>query len=120
MRRLLYLGFAYLCVGLGLIGVFLPILPTTPFLLLAIWSGAKGSARFKWWLLRHPKLGPGLRLWYRQGAIPRRARWVAVSFMALSWLLIYAKGSSPFVLILTAVILCCAATFVATRPEPRP
>ncbi|MCV6626255.1 MAG: YbaN family protein [Cellvibrionaceae bacterium] len=118
MGRLIYLSLAYLFFALGVVGAFLPVLPTTPFLLLAVWCGAKGSTRFKWWLLRHPRYGPGLRLWYRQGAIPRRGKLIAVAVIASSWLLIYAKGSSTELLLITGFILSCSALFVATRPDP--
>jgi len=54
-----YIGFGTLAIGL--IGAFLLILPTTPFLLVAVWAGSHASSKFKWWLLRHKRFGLGNR-----------------------------------------------------------
>jgi len=117
MGKMIYLGLAYCFLALGFLGALLPLLPTTPFLLLAVWFGAKGSSRFKWWLLRHPKLGPDLRLWYRKGAINTKAKATAIVVMMLSWSWLWFKGSSNTVLLITALVLCSSATFILTRPS---
>ncbi|MBB6522831.1 YbaN family protein [Pseudoteredinibacter isoporae] len=117
--RLLYMALAYFCVGLGVLGIFLPVLPTTPFLLLALWAGSKGSRRFKWWLLRHPRLGPGLRLWYREGSIPLMGKCLAVVFISASWVMIYLRDTSTTLLLVLSIILLGSATFILTRPTAR-
>lgn len=117
--RLLYMALAYLCVGLGVIGIFLPVLPTTPFLLLALWAGSKGSRRFKWWLLRHPRLGPGLRLWYREGSIPLLGKCMAVGFISASWLMLFLKGTEGTLLLVLSLILLGSATFILSRPTAK-
>lgn len=118
MRRILWLFLAYLCFGLGVLGAFLPVLPTTPFMLVAVWAGSNGSSRFKWWLLRHPKFGPSLRLWFRQGAISKRNKYVAIALICSSWAFIWLKGSSGLVVVLTACMFCVCISFLASRPEP--
>lgn len=117
MRRLAWLSIAYLSFMLGLVGAFLPVLPTTPFMLVAVWAGSKGSHRFKWWLLRHPKFGPSLRLWYRHGAISTRNKRLAVTVIIISWILLWWRGSGVTVLLITALILGSSSVFLLSRPS---
>lgn len=82
--RLLWLLGGFLALGLGLIGVITPVLPTVPFVLLAAWCFSKGSARWEAWLLAHPRWGPMVRDWRERHAVPRRAKWLAWSMMSIS------------------------------------
>lgn len=65
-------------------GIFLPLIPTTPFVLLAAGCFSKGSPRLEAWLLAHPRLGPPLRRWREHRAVPRRAKLAASATMAAS------------------------------------
>lgn len=82
MRKKLYLAAAYFFVLLGFAGVFLPVLPTTPFLILAALLFARSSKRSLFWLLRHPLFGDSIRQWCRYGAmrphVKRRALFLLV------------------------------------------
>jgi hypothetical protein len=69
---------------LGLIGIFLPLLPTTPFVLLAAFCFARGSARWEHWLLTHRQLGPIVRDWRQHRAVPLRAKQLATVMMTAS------------------------------------
>ena len=118
MGRYAYIALAYTCVGLGLVGAFLPILPTTPFLLVALWAAARGSPRLHRWLRNHPTFGPPLRAWEEKGAVPRRAKWLACTLMSASWVIILLVTQGWIIPALTAALFVTVGTYVATRPEP--
>lgn len=82
--RVLWLSAGALALVLGVMGIFLPLLPTTPFVLLAAFCFSRGSERWEAWLLGHPRLGPLVRDWRRHHAIPLRAKQLATLMMALS------------------------------------
>src|SRR5690606_7711710 len=84
VKRWMWLLLANLALGLGIVGVFLPGLPTTPFILLAAFAAARGSKRLHAWMLAHRTFGPMIRDWQATGAVTRRAKWWATSMMALS------------------------------------
>lgn len=83
-QRLLWIAAGALSLLLGVIGIFLPLLPTTPFVLLAAFCFARGSARCEAWLLDHPRLGPLVRDWRATRAVPLRAKQIASLMMAMS------------------------------------
>ena len=83
VRRSL-IAFGWLNVGVGLVGVFVPGLPTTVFLVIALWAFSKSSDRFQRWLWNHPRFGPPIRAWHLHRVIPLRAKILAVGMMAAS------------------------------------
>lgn len=83
--RLLFAGLGTLFMVLGFLGVFLPVLPTTPFLLLAAACYARASRRIFDWLLGHPRFGPLIREWREHRSMPYRAKRTALLLIALSF-----------------------------------
>lgn len=119
--RILLLIIAWLAVGLGIIGIFLPVLPTTPFMILAAALFARTSPRFERWLIDHPRFGKPLIDWRREGAIARKAKIASVSLMAVSYGIVWFAGPNMLALkIGIGVVLALSAAFVLTRPEPAP
>jgi uncharacterized membrane protein YbaN (DUF454 family) len=82
--RWLLIGIGFACVGLGAIGAVLPLLPTTPFLLVAAGCFARSSPRFYKWLLSRPGVGPTIRQWRETHTIPRSAKLVAILSIVLT------------------------------------
>ncbi|MDP2245530.1 YbaN family protein [Pseudomonas sp.] len=82
--RYALLALGWLCVALGVIGIFLPVLPTTPFLLLAAACFVRSSKRFYLWLVLHPRLGPWVRDYLEGQGIPLKAKVYSIALMWLS------------------------------------
>jgi uncharacterized membrane protein YbaN (DUF454 family) len=116
--RLVFLCLGWLFVALGVIGAFLPILPTTPFLLLAVGCFARSSPRLEAWLMNHPTFGPPLRNWREKGAISKRAKISAVTLMAASYAIFWFGTSPPlWRAVLVAAVMIGPAIFMLTRPN---
>ena len=81
--RALWVAGGALALAAGIVGIFLPLLPTTPFVLLAAYCFSRSSPRLEAWLLRHPRFGPMVRAWRARRAIPLRAKQLAWTMMAL-------------------------------------
>jgi hypothetical protein len=118
MTRLLALMLAYLFLALALVGVFLPGLPTVPFLLLTAWFAARGSQRLHNWLYAHPHLGKLLIDWEQEGAVSRTSKVIAVIMLAISWMVMVDRLNNVWVLASIAVLFLTIATFLISRPEP--
>lgn len=117
-RRLFWFCIGSTALVLGAIGVVLPLLPTTPFILLAAYAFAQSSERCHNWLLRHRLFGPMIDDWRAYGAISRRVKIVsAVSMLAILGLSLAAGVAAPL-LLLQAAILSASATYVLSRPLP--
>ncbi|MGH7461151.1 MAG: YbaN family protein [Longimicrobiales bacterium] len=82
--RALLLVLGTLMVGLGIVGIYVPGLPTTPFLLLAALCYVRSSERLSRWLLNHPRFGPGLTAILREKALPMRVKVVAITAASIS------------------------------------
>jgi uncharacterized membrane protein YbaN (DUF454 family) len=117
-RNVLYLALAYLSAGIGIIGAFLPVLPTTPFLLVAAWAATKGSPELHRWLYAHPRFGPPLIAWEEKRAVSTASKWLACTLMTLSWLIMVAMTETWVVPAVTGVLLLTVAGYLVTRPTP--
>ena len=106
---------------LGAIGVVLPVLPTTPFLLIALWAFSQSSERFHNWLYHHKYFGPPLQEWEKYGVIPKRAKIVALTTMAISATLVIILTDTPWYGLAGMLsLMMIGAIFILTRPSKRP
>ncbi len=115
--RLFFLGFGWLSVGLGIIGIILPILPTTPFLLVAVWAFSRSSPELAEKLRNHPRAGPYIRAWQDHGAIPVLGKVLAVSMMSVMG--IYLAGFSVlpgWAAVPACLGLIAIGVYIITRP----
>ena len=121
MPCIVYLIFGCLFVGLGFIGAFLPLLPTVPFLLLALWCFARSSQRFHDWLYHHPRFGPPLRDWDQHGVIPVRAKILSTAMMVVSMAIMLAVTDlSVWTYGGIAAVLTLVSLYILSRPGSPP
>ena len=111
---------AYACVALAVLGVVVPGLPTTPFVLAAAWAARRGCPAVDRWLRNHRRLGPLLHGWETQRAIPRGAKIATVVLLALSWGVLAAYSEGAVVPAATGLGFLVVVAFVTTRPVPVP
>lgn len=116
MTRQLYLAGGLIAVGLGALGVLLPILPTVPFLLLAAFCFARSNPEWEERLLKHPTYGNSLREWRERRAISRRAKVMAVTAMSVGAGFTWFAVGWPWVGISIAVLVICGS-WIWTRNE---
>ena len=116
--RITWLVVGLLALALGAIGIALPVLPTTPFILLAAFAFAQSSERLHRWLLEHNVFGPLIDNWQRHGAISRRTKVISVVTMAALPVISLLVSAPAVVVIVQVVVLGGAAAFVLTRPNP--
>lgn len=116
--RVTYMLLGWLFFGLGMLGVLLPVLPTTPFLLLALWAFSNGSDTLHHWLYTHKTFGPALQRWHQYRIIPVQAKILIVVSMLGS--LIYLTGFSDIdwqIILLIGVVMLLVASYLLTRPS---
>lgn len=109
MTRPIYLVGGLAALGLGLIGIALPIMPTVPFLLLAAFCFARSQPAWEQRLLDHPRYGPSLRDWRERQAISRKAKIAAITAMAAGVVFTGITIGWPWVLISIAVLTICGS-----------
>lgn len=121
MTRWLLIGLGVAATITGVIGIFLPVLPTTPFLLVATWAFARSSPRLHVWLRGHPRLGAYVRDWEDAGVVPVRAKLLSVVMMGASLFVVGYAGRAPTVgLGAMAVGMATVAAWLLSRPSRRP
>ena len=116
--RAMWLTVGFLALALAVLGVALPLLPTTPFLLVAAFAFARSSDRLHTWLLTHQTFGPIVDDWRKHGAISERVKIVSALLMVVVFALSVALEVGTTVLIVQAIALIGAGTFVLSRSSP--
>ena len=120
--RKLYITLGFIFLIIGIVGLFLPVLPTTPFLLISASCFARGSQRFYLWLLNQPHLGPHINDWRKHKSLPLQTKLVAISslWIGLSSSMYFFVPSAKlkFALALTGMAVTFYLLRIPTR-EPR-
>jgi uncharacterized membrane protein YbaN (DUF454 family) len=116
--RYLLLGFALLCVLAGVIGIFVPGLPTTVFILMAGWAAARSSPRFSAWLENHRLFGSMLRDWRQNRAVSRRAKWSATAMMTICAVILFVTASHAWLAEAITALMAVVLMWLWRRPEP--
>jgi uncharacterized protein len=113
---------AAVSVFLGLVGIFIPVMPTVPFLIVAAWAASRSSPRLHHWLITHPRLGRPLREWNEYGIVPRRAKWFTTAMMAMSAVSMLVVAPRSWLWAVALGIACMAAVlaWLWRRPERKP
>jgi hypothetical protein len=119
--RSLYFLLGWFFFGVGAVGTVVPGLPTTPFMLLALWAFSKSSQRFYDWLYAHPVFGPPLQRWRNHRVIPGTAKLLAVATMTASLAyLAFFTDISIWIKMLAAMVMLYGAAFILSKPSRVP
>lgn len=119
--RWTYLGIGWLSFGFGVLGAFLPVLPTTLFMIIALWAFARSSPKYRQWLYDHRRFGPALQNWHRHQVIPRRAKITALAAMtaSLAYLVLFTATPWPYVLA-AGLLMLVGAGYILSKPSDVP
>jgi uncharacterized membrane protein YbaN (DUF454 family) len=121
VMRPIYFLLGWCFFGLGAVGTVVPGLPTTPFMLLALWAFSKSSQRFHDWLYAHRLFGPPLQQWRDHGVISARAKLLALVTMLASLLyLLLFTGIGAWIKVLTGLLMLYGAAFILSKPSRPP
>jgi uncharacterized membrane protein YbaN (DUF454 family) len=116
--RLTWLVVGLVALALGAIGIAVPLLPTTPLILLAAFAFARSSNRLHEWLITHDVFGTLIDNWQRHGAISRRAKIASVVSMIALLVISLAMAAPTVVIVVQLFALGAVALFILTRPLP--
>lgn len=116
--RAVFMALGVFFVGLGIIGAFLPVMPTVPFLIVAAACFTRSSSRLETWLLTHRQFGPPLIAWRERGAIPRRAKWLALVGSSSGFVFfLFLTPASGVVVGIVGLGIAGSMIYVFSRPD---
>lgn len=119
MTRWLWALLAWCSLALGLVGAFLPVMPTVPFVVLAAFAATRGSDRLRAWLLAHPTFGRAILDWEQNGTVSRRTKQVTSVMMAMSSVSMCVFAPRPWMAVVGITVMAVVALWLWRRPEPR-
>ncbi|MFV0300048.1 MAG: YbaN family protein [Paracoccus sp. (in: a-proteobacteria)] len=115
--RLLWLSLGWIGVGLGVVGLALPVVPTVPFLLVSAWAFSRSSPELRAKIVNHPKYGPTVRAWQERGVVSRPAKIWAVTAMSFGVGLSCWLDLDPRLVLIQAIVCASIAAYVVSRPS---
>ena len=120
MKKLILLIVGWLCVGLGFVGIFVPGIPTTIFLIIALWAFARSSKKFHAWLLNHKRFGPILHNWQEYKVVPLRAKILMVILQISVVIIVQYTFDNLIITFGLTIILVLVAMYVISLPSKAP
>ena len=113
-----YLALGWISVGLGVVGIIIPVMPTTPFLLVAVWAFSKSSPALAERIRSHKTFGPTIRDWQDRGIIPAYAKFLAIVMMTAASAYLLTWSSAPLWFgALVSLAMLATAVYIVTRPS---
>ncbi len=118
LRKYTYITLGWLSFATGVIGMFLPLLPTVVFWIIAVWLWSKGSPELMEKVYQNPKYGAQIKAFMLHGVVSRKGKTAAVISMTMSYILFHLIAKPGFISgILVAVVLSVVALWLISRPE---
>ena len=120
MKKIILITIGWLCVGLAFVGTFVPGIPTTIFLIVALWAFAKSSKKFHSWLLNHKRFGPILQNWESHKVVPRKAKILMVIFQISAVIIFHYSLQNIYLTVLLIITLVFVARYALSLPSELP
>jgi len=120
MKKIILITIGWLCVGLAFVGTFVPGIPTTIFLIVALWAFAKSSKKFHSWLLNHKRFGPILQNWESHKVVPRKAKILMVILQISAVIIFHYSLQNIYLTVLLIITLVFVARYVLLLPSELP
>ena len=120
MKKIILITIGWSCVGLAFVGTFVPGIPTTIFLIVALWAFAKSSKKFHSWLLNHKRFGPILQNWESHKIVPRNAKILMVILQISAVIIFHYSLQNVYLTVLLIVTLIFVARYVLSLPSELP
>lgn len=118
IKKYFFIGLGFLFIGLGFIGIIIPGIPTTPFLLLSAWFFSKSSSFLENWLINHKIFGPLIRDWNKYKSISRKSKIIAVIIIIPTFAFSIYSSLNTIIDILLGITCISLCTYLISRPEP--
>lgn len=119
--RLAWIGLGWVFFAIGLAGAALPVLPTTPFMILALGAFAKGSERLHNWLYNHRRFGAALHRWSNHRVIPIKAKVMSISAMTVSLTVMALQDTTPpTAMFFASALMAYGAIYILSKPSAAP
>ena len=120
MKKIILITIGWSCVGLAFVGTFVPGIPTTIFLIVALWAFAKSSKKFHFWLLNHKRFGPILQNWESHKVVPRKAKILMVILQISAVIIFHYSLQNIYLTAILIIILVFVARYVLSLPSEIP
>ena len=120
MKKIILITIGWLCVGLAFVGTFVPGIPTTIFLIVALWAFARSSKKFHSWLLNHKRFGPILQNWESHKVVPRNAKILMVILQISAVIIFHYSLQNIYLTVLLIITLIFVARYVLSLPSELP